>query len=319
MEAVAECRLCQTYGQLRLSHIIPKFVFPLQKSWSVTALRSYRNPNVPIQDFPKMYFLCGRCEQRLSVWETAFKREIYEPYHAGSLNSVQYRPWLLKFATSLSWRVLKAVSETVDATPEIKRAASPAEKTWSDFLLDKKVHPGPFCQYLFFLDSLAKTPDTSVPINFASAIHRVVAAGIWPGTWRDPRHGSLFTYSMLCSIAIVGLISLGDETSQAWGEHLHVCGGVMNTNGRIPPREVVDMIKAQAIRHLNLSRQRSERQEHLDDTALVTDEEKTLQSGYLHAMALDVARVTKKDPKSLAQAVSRGVAGAQEQKPVKLG
>lgn len=99
-----------------------------------------------------MYFLCGKCEERLSVWETAFKREFYESYHAGSLNSVQYGPWLLKFATSLLWRVLRAASETVDATPpEIKRAASPAEKTWCDFLLDKREHPGPFCQYLFFL------------------------------------------------------------------------------------------------------------------------------------------------------------------------
>jgi hypothetical protein len=208
-----------------------------------------------------MYFLCGKCEERLSVWETAFKREIYDPFHTGGLHSVRYHSWVLKFATSLSWRVLRATIEAGDATPrEIKLAAPPAEKTWRDFLLDKRTHPRHFSQYLFFLDSLANTRDRTVPINFASYIHRAEAAGIW----HDPRRGSLFTFSMLCSIAVIGVISLGDAS--AWGQRLHVRGGVLTENGSIPPPEVVDMIKKQANDHLEMSRQFSDRQKSSSST-----------------------------------------------------
>jgi hypothetical protein len=234
---MGECRLCQAYGQLRLSHIIPKFVFRFQRDRSVSAIRSHLKPDRPVQDSRKIYFLCDGCEQRLSLWETAFKREVYDPYHAGSLDFLRYGPWLLKFATSLSWRALRATIEAGDATPpEIKLAAPTAEETWRDFLLNKREQPGDFPQYLFPLDSLANTPDTSVPINFAFYIHRVAAAGIW----HDPHRRSLFTFSMLCSIAIIGVISR--RSAHSWGERLHVRGGVLKVNGRIPPPEVVDMI-----------------------------------------------------------------------------
>ncbi len=191
--------------------------------------------------------------------------------------------------------------------PEIKLAAPPAEKTWRDFLLDKREHPCRFSQYLFFLDSLANTQDTTVPINFAFYIHRVASAGIW----HDLRRRSLFTFSMLCSIAVIGVISV--RNTRAWGERLHVRNGVLKVSGNIPPPEVVDMIKAQANDHLNMSRQLSERQKHLESEAFSSDEEKTLQSGYLQTMALDVARATKGDPKSLAK-LSRAVLRATRNK-----
>ena len=65
------------------------------------------------------------------------------------------------------------------------------------------------------------------------------------------------------------------------------------------------MIKAQATRHLSMSRQLSERQKHLESEAFATDEEKALQSGYLQAMAFDVARVTKRRSKIGCEALVR--------------
>lgn len=310
MENIGQCRLCQTYGELRLSHIIPKFVFRFQRSRSVAPLRSHLVPDRPVQDSRKLYFLCDKCEERFSSWETAFKREVYDPLHAGSLDPLRYGPWLLKFAVSLSWRALRATIETEETTPsKIKFAAATieAEKSWRDFLLDKREHPGDYPQYIFPLEALAKTSDTTAPVNFASYIHRVAAAGIW----HDPGRGALFSFSMLCSIAVIGVIAL--RNAHGWGERLHVRSCLLKVTSRIPPPEVIGMIKAQANDHLNMSRQLSERQKTLDSEAFSKDEEKALQSGYLQIMALDVARATKGDPQELAE-LSRAVLRATRNK-----
>ena len=303
MGAMGECRLCQTYGQLRLSHIIPKFVFRLQRERSVTPLRSHLIPDRPVQDSRKLYFLCNECEERFSPWENTFKREVYDPLHAGTLHSVRYGPWLLKFAVSLSWRALRATIETGDPVPpgiKCAPATVDAEKVWRVFLLDKTPHTGEFSQYIFLLDTLARTSDAIVPLNFASYIHRVAAAGIW----HDPGRGALFSFSMLCSIAVIGVISV--RNVHRWGERLHVRGGILQIGDRIPPPEVIGMIKAQANDHLRMSRELSERQKKLDRQALSDDEEEALQSGYLQTMAIDVARATKADPQEVAK-LSRAV------------
>jgi hypothetical protein len=310
MGTVGECRLCQTHGELRLSHIIPKFVFRFQRDGSVSPLRSHLVPDRPVQDSRKIYFLCDECEERFSAWETAFKREVYDPFHTGSLGSLGYGPWLLKFAASLAWRTLRATIETEIATPpaiKFATATIEAEEIWRDFLLDKSEHPGDYPLYLFLLESLAKTSDTTVPINFAFYIHRVAAAGIW----HDPPRQSLFTFSMICSIAVIGVISL--RNARRWGERLHVRSGALKITSRTPPSEVIDMIKAQANEHLKMSRQLSERQKTLDQEAFSKDEDKTVESGYLQAMAFDVARATKGDPQALGK-LSRAVVRAARNK-----
>jgi hypothetical protein len=216
---------------------------------------------------------------------------------------MRYETWLLKFAVSLSWRALRATIETAEAIPpEIKCAptTAEAEQIWRAFLLDKRPHPGEFSQYIFFLEALARTSDTTVPMNFASYIHRVAAAGIW----HDPGRGALFSFSMLCSIAVIGVISV--HNLHRWGERLHVRGGVLQVGDRIPPPEVISMIKAQANDHLRMSRGLSERQKQLDGEAISNDEEKALQSGYLQTMAIDVARALEGDPQEVAK-LSRAV------------
>ena len=127
MPVIDECRLCGMVRPLLLSHILPKFVFRFQRATSTAVIRSHLNPNRPVQDARKLRFLCGECEQRFSVWETAFKREIYDPYHDGRLRDLKYRQWLLKCAVSLSWRALKAtIQEGADRIPADLRQADGA-------------------------------------------------------------------------------------------------------------------------------------------------------------------------------------------------
>lgn len=249
-------------------------------------MRSHLNPNRPVQDSRKLRFLCGECEGRFSAWETAFKHEIYDPYHAGRLGEVKYDSWLLKCAVSLSWRALKATTqEGGDGIPiDVRLAASKTEPVWRNFLLDQCKNPGAFPQYLFLLEPLANTSDPNVPINFAFYVQRVGATGIW----NDLGRGCILTYCMMCSIAVVGVVSAC--ALRSWGERLKVGRGTLQLNGGSVPTEIVEMIKAQANDHLTMSRDLSEKQKILDRQKLLGDEQGFIRSGYARAMAIDALR-----------------------------
>lgn len=61
-----ECRLCGATGQLRLSHVVPKWAYRWMKAEG-SVMGSIRSKNVTTesQDGPKHYLLCDPCEQRL--------------------------------------------------------------------------------------------------------------------------------------------------------------------------------------------------------------------------------------------------------------
>jgi len=66
-----ECALCGADPEagLRLSHVVPSFVFLRLKDTAVTGgLRAAGTPNLRRQDGWKARLLCGECETRLGVW-----------------------------------------------------------------------------------------------------------------------------------------------------------------------------------------------------------------------------------------------------------
>ena len=299
MAEIGPCRLCERVRKLQLSHINPKFVYRFQRKTTLTTIRSHINPNRPAQDSRKLYFLCDECEVRLSRWETLFKRNIYDPYHAGTLTEVKYGPWFLKFAVSISWRSLKATLEVgadeIKAgrgmRPEFLSEAAIAESVWRDFLLDRRKHPGRFPQYFFPLELLANSPNPDWPINFATYIQRAAASGIW----HDPAREFMITYGMMCSVAVIGVIF--GRNLRSWGERIRVEKGILRKSSHFPPVTIVEMIRAQANDHLMMSRSLSERQKRLDHQKLVSDEERFANSEYLRAMAIDVGRAARGDPR----------------------
>jgi hypothetical protein len=278
------CRLCGKSRPLRESHITPKFVFRYQRLTSPLTIRSSNNPNRPSQDSRKIRFLCNGCEQLFSKWETAFTREIYNPYHADEFRGARYGPWLSKFAASICWRAARATLEAGDTIPaELELPIKKAELIWRAFLLDEREHPGDFPLYLFFLDSLAEHPKGDVPINFASWVLRGGGAGIW----HHPGRCS-FAWQLLGAIAVVGIAS-PPRNLRDWGEHLRIRSGFLPKKRSYFPRELIVMLASQAQDHLQMSRELSEKQKMRDgellqatDTADATD--------YFRAMALDVKR-----------------------------
>ena len=72
-----ECVLCRKLGELRKSHILPRFFgkvlkFP-DKKRLIDVLQPQRRD---IQDLAKKFLLCDYCEKRLNKWETEFRNNI---------------------------------------------------------------------------------------------------------------------------------------------------------------------------------------------------------------------------------------------------
>src|SRR3989338_10236365 len=101
------CKLCGINDELQNSHIIPSFIYRWLKETSGTGfLRFGQTPNKRVQDGLKDYLLCSSCEGLFQKWETEFANKIFYPIVKNREIRFYYESWLLKFAVSLSWRVL---------------------------------------------------------------------------------------------------------------------------------------------------------------------------------------------------------------------
>lgn len=99
------CALYKTEGELRDSHIIPKFVIKHSKKTGSKYQRRVVAPNVRMQDGIKISLLSPKAEQEFGKREKWFAENIFHPY----LNSQFHLPYneeLYYFAISLLWRTI---------------------------------------------------------------------------------------------------------------------------------------------------------------------------------------------------------------------
>ena len=102
---VGDCSFCAKNGELRDSHVLPAFVYRwLRKRSGTGHIRHTENPNRRVQDGLKLPWLCALCEAKFSQYETAFATKLFHPWNKGVVR-INYTDWLLKFCTSVSWRV----------------------------------------------------------------------------------------------------------------------------------------------------------------------------------------------------------------------
>ena len=213
------CHLCEQKATLKLSHVIPRFVWKRFKHTSPTGLiRFGLNPNKLEQDGYKIYLLCECCEQRFNRYETTFAEEIFIPLHEEQDSKFRYGPWLEKFAVSISWRVLTFLklknalsSFPSNLIPAIDRAL----RTWKDFLLDRRENPGRFEQHMVPLGPIIKNNDMDMPPNMNRYFLRSVDI--------DVAHSpiAVFVYTKMCRILLMGFIEMPNprdkgEDSAPW-------------------------------------------------------------------------------------------------------
>jgi hypothetical protein len=166
------CRLCQKEADLHESHIIPKFAFRWLKETSATGnLRFSQTPNKRVQDGEKPKLLCQNCEQLFSGFETEFSSKMFYPYHEDNKIRVNYSIYLIKFSTSLSWRVLTFFSERGQLdhfTQEERENASRVCEHWRRFLLGDVSNPSYYEQHLIPVSYVSKVEggDIALGMNY---------------------------------------------------------------------------------------------------------------------------------------------------------
>jgi hypothetical protein len=201
------CHLCERPAVLRSSHIIPSWAYRDE-------LRGKGGAFVDLNEFYvhghaiELKLLCDCCEQMFGNWETIAKQ-----FGQQSEYESQYGDWLLKFATSISWRVLKyfqlrpegELSETqkpILALPSVGRALA----CWSDFMRLGKLPATRQHRQHFF------------PVSPDYEMRKAIGLTI------SQADGNVFTYARFSFFCIVGLIE-STAPKQLEANHIKVRGG----------------------------------------------------------------------------------------------
>ncbi len=282
---IGTCRLCRKSKILRKSHIIPNFVFKWLKDTSATGFfRPGINPNKRSQDGVKQYLLCEDCEQLFGRWEKKFKDSIFLPLSLGKSNSFLYRSWLLKFAVSISWRVLDFNYEqglSRFSTMHLNKAKEALE-VWREFLLDKRPHPDKYQQHILPMDLIENHNDPNMPANINSYILRSVDMDV---VWFEKR---AFVYTKMCRIIIIGFI---DETRpNHWKEtKIHVHKGIVGETLQYKiPGDFIGYLKDRANKVRSSLEGISEKQWDRIDQAYSKDMDRAMDSETFKATDQDV-------------------------------
>lgn len=285
MPASGTCGLCGSVGDLCDSHIIPAFVFAWQKESSGTGfLRSGEAPNKRVQDGQQVPLLCPACEGLFNKWETVCNAQIFLPLHRKQASSFQYSDWLLKFAVSVSWRVLtyfRMRDDLKHLTPQLPRAADRAERVWRNFLLGREPHPGLFEQHVLPLDTAESFTMSDAPPN----LNRYILRTVDPTVFRVGDRA--FVYAKMCRFLLVGFIEMPHP--RRWkGTKLHVSGGTLGNTHYSVPDDLWVAIRDRARGLMEREASISDRQRDHMDKALRRDMDRFVQSETFHAADEDV-------------------------------
>lgn len=238
---IGNCAFCAENGELRDSHVLPAFAYRWLRARSGTGhIRHTENPNRRVQDGLKLHWLCGKCEGAFSQYETAFATKLFHPWHDGVMR-VPYTDWLLKFCTSVSWRVLRyARGHNPEAkyTDDQNQLMDEAETRWRTFLNGEIVHPGAFEQHLLIFDIIEDTTINNLPSNF----NRFMTGAITLDIVGSDR--SLMTYAKLGRFNIFGIIQKGPNKWQ--GTKIHVREGLIKPDRFVIPAGLLDLFREKA-------------------------------------------------------------------------
>ncbi|NHZ78460.1 hypothetical protein F2P44_04050 [Massilia sp. CCM 8695] len=236
------CRLCHEESELKLSHVVPAFVFRWQRESSGNGhLRMASAPNRRVQDGPKLHWLCDNCETLLSLSEGMFSNKIFHPLILDAGRPVRYAEWMMHFCTSLSWRVLQYFMTEVEAkerTQEQIEQMALAEKAWREVLLGQRKHAGVFEQHFLPFDQIQNTTGTFPP-NINRYLMRAVQIDLCFS------EKGLYTYAKLGRFIILGFVH--EPTPRHWiGTKVHATEGAIGPRDYTVPRGFGRYLNAKA-------------------------------------------------------------------------
>lgn len=239
------CALCSEARPLQMSHIVPAFVWTWLKASSPGHIRGADAPNRRIQDGPKIPLLCHECEEKLSVWEQEFARNIFAPMHAGGDTplAIPYRgTWALKSCVSVSWRVLqwcktRGLGHLSDSQREQVEITL---RAWADVLNGRREHPGEYEQHLIPLDVVeSHTMDELSPFMnryLTRAVHVDVLAA----------SGSVLTYTKMARALLIGFVDPPADSAEWASTKVHVREGTVGQREMGLPLNLFNFINEKA-------------------------------------------------------------------------
>lgn len=264
---MGRCRFCELQSQLRKSHILPSFVWRWLKETSAGAIRFGQTPNRRVQDGIKVEFLCDACEQIFGLWEKQFAEQVFIPFHEGKADhrSIQYEAWALKFAVSVSWRVLTFYRELTGLnylSASLRQEAVTASDCWRAFLLGRSPHPSRFEQHLIPLDIIESFSGGSWSPFLNRYLMRTVDMDVVAS--KD----SAVVYSKLGRLLLIGFLS--SQPRAAWKEtRLHVgLGTVGGIKSYVVPGSLAALINSKAARAADRLASMSSNQSNLIQQAI---------------------------------------------------
>lgn len=229
-----QCALCGINSDLKLSHIIPRYVGTSIKGRCQTIVDALNPEKTPKpQDITKVYLLCGDCEGKINKWETSF-RNLIMPKNKSILAPVIYGEWMLRFAVSISWRVLtylkysklhltdhisnKDFEKFVPAIEsDSHKEAETALNVWKDFLMGNRNDVGIFKQHIIVLNG------ENFPHEYSNAV----------GFTIFQKNGILTTHALMKHFIILGFIQ--ESSSLEWeGTEIDPMRGELGKQQKIP-------------------------------------------------------------------------------------
>lgn len=227
-----KCRLCHEVAELQLSHTIPKFAFKWLKNTSALHIRQANNVDSRVQDSDKEYLLCKKCEQTIGGWEKDFADNIFWPLHSAQRQVYYpYQEWMLKFAVSVSWRVLLLSYERNQLSNLSERnldLAVQALEVWRRFLFGSEPHPGRYGQHVLPMNQLGSVENTNASPYRNRYLLRTVGDDVCEFDIKKLDIPA-FAYSKLGRFIVIGIIHF--PSAKRWeGTKLHVRRGVVGSD-----------------------------------------------------------------------------------------
>lgn len=228
---LSRCALCGKEGELRESHIIPKFVFRRLAKTAVGKLRSGTSPNVPVQDGEKHKLLCADCEGLFSTFEAEFARNIFYPFQDSSQKQFQYNEWLQKFVISVSWRslyldLIDFVRNQIGSIDSITNLVE-CERIMRDYLLDIRSDVGRIENHIFFFDDIDNASKEFTKLN----PHMNILRSATSYTTIIESTQAHYTFTNLSGILLFTLY--GRKIDEVWENTQVLCSGTISAQAQI--------------------------------------------------------------------------------------
>lgn len=276
------CKLCGSLEPLELSHIVPAFFFKYLKATSATGhIRSRENPDLRIQDGPKIPLLCRQCEQSFSKLESAFKGKYFNQLQHNSFRSLKYDSDLYSFAISIAWRILALHKDQfIGENPQHASLIETTFHQWRQFLLGKH-RSNRSAVHLFVFAGAPISAPLGMPKKALHYMLRAVDITLYHGTL------GFGIYAKLIRSAFFIPINPSDIKRMA-NTRIHIGGGTIVSPQAIDNVSIAGLIRSQMIEAFKVSP--SETQLAKMEDALLKNPERAMASETfrVHKAGLDL-------------------------------